>query len=245
MIEGVDLIITFPTALYSPVLPKKNTDSQSITYTVSSEDPPRYEQTYNQIPYAEEIKPLPDRIYTEKELRTYAGELVFTVSKPSEGESGSNVKQFEVGQFIDFGDVEDIQELNTQNVPNVIELTQNTNVLDYQKAGLSQDEANLLISLSEDKMNKIIGELNAINATVNDNQTKITENQKELNEVRKMINATELVIDSSTSEILDKLKNQEQALLLERESLITSTNELIDFADERFSELLKIREVVR
>ncbi len=87
------MIVAFPTALYIPVLPAKPEEAGSVTFSISSEDPPRQSQSLQQLPIAEILKPLPDKIFTPEENRAVVGNFIFSVSKSSRFETGSNKKQ--------------------------------------------------------------------------------------------------------------------------------------------------------
>ena len=241
------MIVEYPTALYDTVLPKQPSDDQSITFLISSTNPPRSEQIFQQLPFVEEVKILPDRVTTWDQNRDAAGSFVFSISRPAPGESGSVMKQFEVGQTLEFEPTVNIPTLEIELVPDTIDLVQNTNLLDFNQTTLTQDEVNYLVSQAQNVMRQIIAELNVIKAAINDNETLITQNQKSINEIQKMLKAARVVLSSGTetSDILTKLENQLTQLGEERTALISQTNEYINQSEEKYQELLNARELVR
>lgn len=242
------MIIDFPTALYNSVLPMAADDPGNITYTISSNDPPRATDPTAELPIAEQLRPLPDKIFTRKEFRDALGEFVFSVSEASLTDIGSGKKQFEVGQLLDFGEFADVEGLTVTEVPTPVDLQQNTNILELGDFGLTQEEINSLTDQAESKFNDLIEELNAIRTEINNNEARILENQKSINEVRKTIKAARVVLDVSTgssNDIIDKLIESEEELVEERDALITETNELNVLAKAKYQELLDTRELVR
>ena len=243
------MIIEFPTALYISELPDEPSDSQSVTFLISSEDPPRPTQALQQFPIAEQLKPLPDKIFTKAQNRSVVGELIFTVSQASRSDTGSSKKQFEVGQILDF-ETEEIPDLSNTEVPSVIELQQNTNILDLEDLGLTEEESNTLVAQSNTTMDELIGEINSIVEQINDNKIRITENQKSINEATKAINATTVILDTQTGgsdlpEVLQKLIDTRTDLETERDQLIADTNSLNEEVKTKYNELLSVRELVR
>lgn len=240
------MIIEFPTALYNTVLPQEPEDSESVTFTISSEDPPRDITATQELPIAEKLRPLPDKIFSQLELREVLGDFVFSISEGSQNDVGSGKKQFEVGQFIDFGVESEIDAINLSEVPEQIDLQQNTNILDLSEFGLTDQETKFLSKQAESKMNELVIELNDIKSNVKDNEVAIVENQKSINEVRKTIKAVEVILDDSEgNELLEKLRQSEADLVTQRDALIADINELNDLAKIKFQELLDTRELVR
>ena len=237
------MIIEFPTALYIPILPSSPEIAGNVTYTISSEDPPRQSQILQQLPAAEILKPLPSKVFTPEENRAVLGDFIFSVSRSSRSETGSNKKQFEVGQFLDFGDQDTFGDLTVTEVPQKIDLQQNTNLLDLESLGLSTRESDTVTTQASAKFDEILEELNVIKTKIDDNKISISENQKSLNETEKTISAVELLDD--VEDILADLRNTAEELISEREDLISNTNILNEQAKQKYNDLLKIRELVR
>jgi uncharacterized protein YeeX (DUF496 family) len=241
------MIIDFPTALYNSVLPTVD-DPGSVTYIVSSTDPPRATDPTAEIPIAEQLRPLPDKIFTRKEFRDALGDFVFSVSEATVTDIGSNKKQFEVGQLLNFGEFVDVEGLTVTEVPTLVDLQQNTNILELSDFGLSEAEITALTNQAELKFNELIEELNAVKTAINDNEAQIRENQKSINEVNKTIKAARVVLDvpgTVSHDIIDKLVESAEELIEERDALITETNELNVLAKAKYQELLDTRELVR
>ena len=243
------MIIDFPTALYNSVLPQNPEDNASVTLTISSTNPPRDTGNVSQLPIAEKLKPLPDKIFDRSQNRDALGDFVFSISQSFITDIGTNKKQFEVGELLSFGEESDVEAIGITEVPDLVDLQQNTNLLDLSEFGLSDEEVESLTSQAEDKFNELIIELNAIKSNVKDNEVKISENQKSLNEARKAIKAVRVVLgipeDDTGDGILQKLLESAEDLLEERDALVSDTNSLNAQAKDKFQELLDTRQLVR
>lgn len=243
------MIISFPTALYDAILPKEE-DSGNVTFTISSNDPPRSTETFFQLFGSEELRPLPDRIFTRAERRLNLGELIFQVATGTQSVVADGAKVFEVGQVLDFEDITEPSNVTQLEVPEVIELQQNTNLLNLESLGLTEDEASLLVSDANSKLDDSINRFNNTKTAISDKEAQIEDNQRLSNEVRKAKDAASAVFAGSTdptagNTIIDKLDAREQELAVERTALIEELNALNALAGEIYNEILDIREVVR
>jgi hypothetical protein len=244
------VIVSAPTALYESVLPREEQDDQSVTFVISSTDPPRSEETLFQLLRSEELKSLPPRIFTRKERRLNLGNLIFRVSTGTQSQVGSGTKTFEVGQILNFGDVVEPGDISDLNVPKVVELQQNTNKLDLEGLGLTDEEVDSLVGGAEDKLEDAVQRLNQVKTSISDTEAAIQTNQKTANEAKKAREAAQAVFATVTNptegnEIIEKLENKEDELAQERDVLITELNVLNESANEIYEEILDLREVVR
>lgn len=244
------MIISAPTALYDSLLPQNPEDGGDVIFTISSNDPPRSSNTLFQLLRSEELLTLPAKTITKKERRGRLGDLIFTVNVGSQNFVGSGTKSFEVGQLLDFDDVVEDTQVSTLFVPDVLELQQNTNKLNLESMGLSDDEITLLTDNAEKQLESSLGTYNTIKTDISDKEAEISSNQKLINETRKAKEAAQTVFSVSTdltsgNIIIDKLDQKEEELLLERDMLLAQLNELRDNANEIYEEILHIREIVR
>jgi hypothetical protein len=242
------MIILFPTSLYDSILPKEPSDPQNITYLISSEDPPRATQDLLQLPISEELKELPTRTFSKRDNRAVVGDFIFHVSSSGNSDIGSAKKQFEIGQLLDF-DTETLPTVDPTEVPAVVNLQQNTNTLDLEGLGLSEEESDDLVMQAEDKFEELVNELNVIKEQISNDEVAIAENQKSLNETNKTLNAAQIVLDAtgdtSTQGIIDKLAESKSALEAQRTSLVDNLNSSKARAKTAFDDLLRVRELVR
>lgn len=243
------MIIEFPTALYDSLLPKKASDSQNVTFLISSTDPPRSTRTFFQLLYSEELKVLPGKVHSDRRRRANLGEFVFNVSSAKPNELAIGNKHFETGQLLDFQDVEEFDPITVLEVPDRLEMQQNNNLLDLESFGLSEAESDDLVDRSEDKFHESVSSLNSINASIKNKKASIDSNQKLINEIRKARDAA-LVVYSDTStgdfnDVIVKLNQKEQDLVAIRVDLVSEYNSLVGEANEIYEEMLKLREMVR
>lgn len=238
------MIIDFPTALYLPILPQSQSDKGNFTFTISSNDPPRPEVIPFPLQRGEATKPLPDKVFSMEDRLSTLGDFVFAMSVGTQTGVGVGNKAYEVGELLDFEEPEETTEISTLNVPEIVDLQQNTNVIDYESAGLTEEEAELVSSSARRELDIVIANLNQLKTQIADEELKIQDNQRLLNEVRKIKDAT-AALSLTDSTILDKLTVKENELLKERDELITLTNSLITQADQEYRNLLEIKEVAR
>jgi hypothetical protein len=242
------MIISFPTALYLPKLP---TDEKSgnVTFLISSEDPPRPQTSTLQLFRGEEVKPLPHRIFTEEDRLKVLGELVATISTGATRSVGLGSKAFEVGQIIEFAEIEDESVEPTTNLsPDGIDLQHNTNILDLESAGLSESEIDQLLASAKTRFDALIIEFKGLQSTIKELRIKIDGNQRLINEARKAQSATRTAFNigvSDSNDILDKLEQREADLLVERDELITAFNQANEDSIQAYNEIIELKEVIR
>lgn len=235
------MIIISPTGLYRTVLPKPD-ESGNISYTISNNLPPRSIQTFLQLPDIVAFRESPDRIYTKLEKREFKGQLVFDVTIPGLSTEDSTSQQFEIGQVIEFTDAEspstDPYELDS------VEIRQDTFVVDFERHGLSKEDAEELIKQSTARMDELTKEISDVGNKLKDNSGLIKLNQADINQAAKLL-ANIILIQgedsSSANKVRDKLDGYMQTkseLLEDRDRLQTELQVLRD-------EQQRIRETVR
>lgn len=240
------MIISAPTALYLPLLPKRESDVIPVTWTISSNDPPRPVVSASVISPVEENKPLPPKVYDTEERRVAFGELVFGVSSGRQSQSGSSMKMFEVGQILEFESPNVGPQIDDLLVPNTVDLQQNTNILDLTEIGLTQDEIDSLSVAARQTFNTLVIELNATMTDISDLKVKIADNQRLLNETHKVISASEVIFaGSSENPLLTKLREREQQLLFEQQELVNNYNSLTLVAQDEYNQIINLKELVR
>lgn len=244
------MIISAPTALYAAVLPAEISDGTPVTWTISSQNPPRSTETLFQLLRSEQLRRLPGLVYDDKERRRALGELIFRVASGAQKTVDDGKKTFEVGQILEFTDIQPPSNIDILNVPSIVDLQQNTNVLDLSSLGLTEDQIALLTDKAEDQFKAKLTELNNIVSGIKGKQADIASNQKLVNETRKARDAAAVVFADSTdltsgNIIIDQLNQKETSLLAERDTLIADLNLLTVQANEIYNEILDVREVIR
>lgn len=240
------MIITHPTGLYAQAgqLPTNPEDSGNVTFTISSDDPARSIALVLQLPVVEELRPRPPLIFNDAERRLSVGELVYTLISANRTQTGTNAKLFDIGEFLEFDDIDDELELPTISAQSVVDIQHNTNLLNLPGAGLSDEEIDEVTELSTQRKKELEDEVAALQGQIDSTKSAISENQKQLNETRKIIDAvTEL--GSGGSVILDNLVAREETLTVERTELITTLNQLNTDLVSAINSLLKVSTLVR
>lgn len=244
------MIIGFPTALYTASIPQEASESGNVTFTVSSEDPPRSTETFFQLLRSEEIRGLPPRIYDEITRRLTFDQLIFTVSTGTQRKAGAGTKAYEVGQLLDFDDIQEPDDVDTLNVPDVVELQQNTNLLNYAELGLTDEQVEELLLGANQRFNEEVTNLNVTKSAIADKESDIKDNQRLLNETNKALDASRAVFAGSTdvtsgNQIIEQLEEKQQQLEDVRVVLVDELNALTAQANEIYNKILDLKEVVR
>jgi hypothetical protein len=238
------VIIKKPTSLFRSIIPQSASDRGNISWTISSENPPRALNRFQEIPLAEQIKPLPDKVFDREEYRESLGDFVFSVSRSSKNVSGSSKKQFEVGQILEF-DSSITSGLTTTEVPQTIDIQQNTNEIDYASLGLSESEVMDILESGEAAFGGLVSDINSLMSSIEDDKIGINENQKLLNEIIKVKNAAIVSFGGTGNDIVALLEEKETDTQAEIDRLITEVNSLNVSVKQKYDELLQVREVVR
>lgn len=236
------MIITVPTALYLSVLPKSANDPTAITWLISSTDPPRTISDTPLLTKQEESQKLPAILFDPIQRQTNVGEFVFNVNYSIASKIGSGIKSFEVGQILEFETSGDEIDIESLRVPEVVDLQQNTNILDLLGAGLSEQEVKEFENQSREMFNTLISEINTNKANINSLEVSIGDNQKTINETKKIRQAVELI---NNKILLDKLVAKENVLIDEKARLLNHLNDLNLATNNLYDRLLLIKEIVR
>jgi len=236
------MIIDFPTALYKTVFPKGE-EAGNVTWQVSSTNPPRAVEEVTQFPDAETLRrrgPLDE--YDDKTRRQFLDELVYTVTSGSPSAVGSATKQFEAGQILDFETEEELPAVVGVETPPIIDLQHNTNLLDLQALGFSEEEAQGIIDRTENADKTLREEIIALQGQVDDHQTQIHENQKTLNEAYKVRDALTVIQDE---EMMVKINEKITALQKQRDDLVNEFNALSGQLKSKYDDLLVTTPLIR
>jgi hypothetical protein len=238
------MIIRVPTGLYDTILPKKEEDNTSVTFTISTDEPPRSEEVFQELPIAEAIRPRVPPDIDDQLRRETVGELIFTVTEASQTISGSAKKTFEVGEILSFE--EEVSPTSVTQTPRMVEIRHDTNLLDLEAVGLSTAEILILTELSEQRKSELEIELLDLTSQIEDTKVRIRENQKNINETEKTISAVKVIADGSEpTEILEKLEARLVDLKSERSTLTSQLSALDVAAVKKRDELLQVSQLVR
>lgn len=188
------MIVKYPTGLYRNILPKKPEDSGNVTFTISNNTPPRSDLLFPKIPRGIVEK---RKTYNQIDLverRNSFGSLAFTVSKATRKEEGNNARQFEIGQVLDFNDTSGKQ-AEVMLVRSVTEIRHDTNILDYEQMGLTEEESTAIAELSLLTQNQLMDRLNELKQLRGDAEQVINVQQKLINDTTKTINSLQVTLD--------------------------------------------------
>lgn len=240
------MIIRHPTGLYENVgqLPL-GLASGNVTWTISTEDPNRaVGQSFLKLPLSEEIRPTPARIHSNEQRRAQLGELVFSITEGRRVEPGSNTKLFEVGQQLTFDDVVSSTDVTRAVVPETIEIRHDQNILDLQKAGLSDEQIDFITAQSRARADELSDLIADLQVEIKSIEVQIAENQKQINETNKILQAV-LELSLTGTGVEEDLQARLSGLLEERDALtveLTEANAQVEAANQS---LLTVSQLVR
>jgi len=243
------MIITAPTGLYKGILPSGGAVG-NITYTISTQGPPRANITVLQLPVAEELRVAPDKIFDDDERRAQFGELIFSVVQSNKGLFGSNIKAFEVGEVLNFEVSPPDEELTTVQSPEDIEIQHNTNLLNLDSLNLTDEEIAQLNQQSEDKQRELEAQFAQKQDELKSFDVDIREKQKTINENCKVLKAVRTILgisDGQTSDdpVFQKLIVNETNFQEELETLISDRNVVAQEVADIHKMVIRISELVR
>jgi methyl-accepting chemotaxis protein len=235
------MIIRFPTGLYERQIPQEPDDVGNVTYTISNEDPLTSTGDFIIFPIAERLRKRSNRVYTDEERRATFKDLVYSVSSGGNTVEGRSTKLFEVGQILEFTDENLVSEITS--VSDELEIQHNTNLLDLERLGLSNDEISQVSTDSAKTQKQLEAELTATLNRASDVDAEIKDLQKTINEANKAISALEVLGTGSgvldkIKETMDEAKTKQQVLIEEKADI---NKELVSLRDQIYS----ISELVR
>jgi hypothetical protein len=234
------MIISFPTALYKNVIPGPG-GSGNVTWLISSTDPPRSVESFQQIPPAESIRRRDPPTFTDRQRRDAMGDAVFSLSQGSQSIVGTAVKQFEIGQILEFED-ETLPETTITPLPAMVDIQQNTNLLDLSALGLTDSEIDRVTQESEKVKKQIEDEIVSLKRNVDDMSISINENQKRINEADKTLDAATVINDEA---IVNKMNLKISELTEQRIILVEELNAYNERIGVKYDQLLKVIQLVR
>lgn len=177
--------------------------------------------------------------------------MIYTLLHSDGNKAGSNKKQYEIGDLIDFIQEDSVTPLASEPTPTVVELIHNTNLLDLSSIGLNTDDVALLQTQSTAKKSDLQGQLVIIKAQIEDIKVDIIENQKKINETIKVLDATRQIYGiqlgdiSSPVPIYQKLLGIQNGLNAERDALTVAYNNASTQSLTIYNGLLQLSALVR
>jgi hypothetical protein len=195
-----------------------------------------------QLPDTVALRPSPERVYTKLEKRAFNGKLVFDIAVPGLSTEDSTAQQFEIGQVIEFSDVQspstDPYELDS------VEIRQDTFVVDFERHGLSKKDAEELVKQSTARMDELTKEISDVGNQLKDNSGLIKSNQADINQSTKLL-ANIILIQGEDSSSANKVRDKLDEYVNTKNELLEERNRLQDELQTLRDEQQRIRETVR
>lgn len=239
------MIILSPTGAFAKRLPSEDTDTTSVTYTISNNPPPPIVASFVVNAPVGIISKNP--IVETRERNAY-GHLIFTVVSGNKTVAGSGKKAFEPGEAIEFE-----TNVNTleENPPiGKVEIQHNNNILDLESLGLTADEVNTLKNKSNERIEEVKATLTSLQSSIRNSNILLSETRKSINEANKAIKAIQTIYgmvsdDEDGNEIYQKLLDKLASLQKAEEDLITELNSLNIEYKATQDDLLRLSTVVK
>lgn len=233
------MIIRFPTGLYKNSLVKAG----NITFTISTQDPPKTEVRLTRLPVVEEVTPAPDKIFDDDTRREQFGELIYTIARTTRSDPGSSQRQFGLGEVLEFENEPPSQDLDSVLAPRGLDLQHNLHLIDLGSLGLSEEEAQTLVKDSQTKQKQLESDFNRKNIEVDNLAVAIAENQKKINETGKAIRAVRQVYNIPEADLANP-NVVYQKLLAEQSRLEQGRDKLIGDRNSAAAELREISQAI-
>jgi hypothetical protein len=242
------VIINYPTGFYKSVLPKLPEDSTSVTYTISNTIPPRTNLIYPKIPAGVVLRKRDVPVVPLQQRRLEVGQLIFSLSSARRTELGSNAKQYEIGDVLDFT-TDTATVVEPMLVSTITELRHDTNVLDNEAMGLSDSDAALIAEISLTTQATLTEQLNMVKQQRADAEQSITINQKTINETTKTLSALTVMYDTTPTpalaQLIERVQLKQQQVITARDNAIESANRYAAMADDLINQLRAVAVVVK
>lgn len=243
------MIISFPTGFYETALPQNPEDSGNVTFTISNNPPPRTNLVFPKIPPGIVNRKRKPRTIEVLNRRDAIGDLVFTISKSSRQEEGSNNKHFETGQVLEFSDAP-LKTLDPMFVGPKTQVQHDINRLNYEALGIDEEEQQLIENSSLFVHKSLSDQLNTIRQQRADAEQTVTANQKIINDINRTISALTVIQESSSETdtdvdaLIEKLISKRDAAFITRDKAVGSANSLAVEASRLVDEIRTISTVL-
>lgn len=241
------MIVRYPTGLYSSVLPRGPQQAGNVTFTISSTQPPRTSLLFPKLPPGVSGRRRTPRVIDVSLRRKDVDNLLFTVNSASRGATSSSVKQYEVGQILEFGDLAPTRTLEPNTAGCHSEIRHDTGLLDYQRLGITPDQRALVEREGDEVYRRLEAELAAARQLYSDLQVAIGENQKLLTETGKALDALRAMgsSDPTIAGMISDLADKRQALNSGRGGLVNRANDAARLAAGLLQQLRDLSQVIR
>jgi hypothetical protein len=174
------------------------------------------------------------------------GQRIYTNTLSSASIIGSDKKQFEVGQILEF-DTASESTLQPMLVSNALEVRHDTNILDLSSLGISEADITAIYASADTQFTTLNAQLSVIRQARIDTETDIAENQKNQNETKKAIAALVQLVqsDPSLQSVLDSLQIKLVELTIQADALVAMANEQASAATNIENKILAVAQMVR
>lgn len=239
------MIIKTPTGLYSSVLPHNPGDGGNVTFTISTADPPRTNLLFPKLsPGVSDRRKLP-RTIDVAVRRQDLDVLLYTVQRSGRSALGTGMRQYEVGQVLEFGDPASLRTLDPFTAGMESETRHDTGLIDYDRLGVTAEQQDAVQQLGQLAYSAKRAELADARVRYDQTLVNIQENQKLIAETTKALDALAVLGDSRLGAVVAELSASRQRLFADRSRLAGEANELAQAATAILGQLRSLAQVVR
>jgi hypothetical protein len=243
------MIIKFPTGFYETVLPQEPQDGGNVTFTISNNPPPRTNLVFPKIPPGIVDRKREPKTIELLDRRDVVGDLVFTVSRSSRSVEGSNNREFETGQVLEFSDAP-LQTLEPMLVGEATQTQHDTNRLNYDALGVDEEEQQLIADSSLIAHKNLAEQLNIARQQRANAEQEVTAQQKIINDSNRALRALESIqdstagTDSDVTELIQKLQLKRDEAFVARDTATGAANAFADEANRLVDEIRNVSTVL-
>lgn len=241
------MIIRHPTGLYTSVLPSSPDDAGDVTFTISNSAPPRTSLSFSKLPPGIAMRKRDPKTIDSLTRRAGVDVLLFTVQKTGRSADESGIKRYEVGQLLDFTDLQPVRSLDQNLAGTYSEMRHDTGLLDYDKLGFTAEQQAVVESESDMMYRRFEIDLGTSRAAYSALQVGIIDNQKLMTETTKAFDALVAMgsVDPVIVKMITDLMIRKSDLNSERGRLVNAANDESKRAASILAKLRSLAQLVR
>ena len=241
------MIIKYPTGLYASSLPHSPSDAGNVTFTISSTEPPRTSLLFPKLPPGVSGRRRTPKVIDVAQRRKDVNNLLFTINSVSRAVTATSIRQYEVGQLLNFGDVESLRALDPDTSGFSSEIRHDTGLLDYERLGFTPSQQQVVEAEADLAYRRLEVELSSNRQDNSDLQIQIGENKKLLTEAGKALDALSAMgsSDPIIVAMVANLMTKRQTLNAQLGTLINRANAASRAASATLAALRDMAQVVR
>lgn len=207
------MILKYPTGFYREQIPEFVAKT-NVTYNISDNPPVRSNISFQKIPAGVALM----KIDATSVIRSYYGNLIYTISDGSSGKTATSQRIKSMGDFLEFSDVTETAAA-TITPEATSEISHDLNYYDYGLMGLTPDQINLMQTELNAQFETLTTLVNSLKSELAATKVSLQSNTKQLNEINGTINALKLTGSPTLAVIVSGLQARADAIISDNAGL--------------------------